>query len=126
MITLDWTGLASQYVVAESAMPIYEYGCEQCGKTFEYMQSMTDPRRERCEECGGPLKRLLSTTSFQLKGGGWYKDLYASPKPAGAESKPGAASKAEGTSKPASASKPGADKPSGGSTPGAAGSKGGS
>ena len=62
-------------------MPIYEYGCHKCGKQFEFMQSMSEPPKKRCPECKGKLERLLSSTSFVLKGGGWYKDLYSSPKP---------------------------------------------
>jgi putative FmdB family regulatory protein len=64
-----------------SAVPIYEYRCETCGKTFEYMQRISDPPVAECEECGGSLERLISQSAFVLKGSGWYKDLYASPKP---------------------------------------------
>jgi len=63
-------------------MPVYEYRCTQCLKEFEYQQRMADPPRVECEACGGALERLISRTAFQLKGGGWYKDLYASAKPA--------------------------------------------
>src|SRR5262245_11789295 len=61
-------------------MPIYEYQCRKCGKTFEYMQGMSEPPKTKCEACKGKLERLISRTSFQLKGAGWYSDLYASPK----------------------------------------------
>ena len=65
-------------------MPIYEYACRKCGKTAEYMQRMSDPPKRKCEHCGGQsLERVISQTSFQLKGSGWYKDLYSSPKPGG-------------------------------------------
>lgn len=64
-------------------MPIYEYRCKKCGKTFEYMQRMADAPKKKCEACGASaLERLISNTSFQLKGSGWYKDLYSSAKPA--------------------------------------------
>ena len=36
--------------------------------------------KEACEACGGKLERLISTSGFVLKGGGWYKDLYSSSK----------------------------------------------
>jgi len=62
-------------------MPIYEYACETYGKTTEQMQRIQDPPLQKCPTCGGPLHRLVSRTSFQLKGGGWYKDLYSSAKP---------------------------------------------
>lgn len=66
-------------------MPVYEYQCKACGRDFEYQQRMADPDKTTCEECGGALERLISRTAFALKGGGWYKDLYASPKPEGAK-----------------------------------------
>lgn len=62
-------------------MPIYEYACKKCGKVVEVFQKVTDKGPAKCEKCGGKLERVLSHTSFQLKGGGWYKDLYASVKP---------------------------------------------
>jgi putative FmdB family regulatory protein len=62
-------------------MPIYEYRCQQCEKVFEYSHRMSDPSKTTCEECGGALERLISRTAFSFKGGGWYKDLYASSKP---------------------------------------------
>jgi predicted nucleic acid-binding Zn ribbon protein len=59
------------------------------------MQRMTDPVKRKCEACGAlALERLISQTSFQLKGGGWYKDLYSSPKPAGASKSEGASDSA--------------------------------
>src|SRR5690242_17354025 len=62
-------------------MPTYEYKCSSCGKEFEYQQRMSDAPKDVCEACGGKLERLISRTAFQLKGGGWYKDLYSSSKP---------------------------------------------
>jgi len=69
-------------------VPIYEYRCKKCGKQFEYMQRMSDAPKKKCEACGAlALERLISSTSFQLKGSGWYKDLYSSAKPSsGSES----------------------------------------
>lgn len=63
-------------------MPVYEYVCNACGKEFEYQQRMADPDKTVCEACGKEtLERIISRTAFQLKGGGWYKDLYSSSKP---------------------------------------------
>ena len=67
-------------------MPIYEYKCKACGNEFEYQQRMSDPPKTDCEQCGGGLEKLISRSSFALKGGGWYKDLYSSPKPKGGSS----------------------------------------
>jgi len=60
-------------------MPTYEYRCNACGREFEYQQRMSDPDLTKCEACHeDKLEKLISRTAFQLKGGGWYKDLYAS------------------------------------------------
>jgi putative FmdB family regulatory protein len=53
-------------------MPIYEYKCQSCHKLFEYIQKVNDALRTECEECHGKLEKLVSSTSFQLKGTGWY------------------------------------------------------
>ena len=61
-------------------MPIYEYKCDSCSKQFEIFQKYSDEPLSHCE-CGGPLRKLISNTSFVLKGTGWYKTDYASPGP---------------------------------------------
>jgi putative FmdB family regulatory protein len=62
-------------------MPIYEYECERCEEEFEVEQRITDAPLKRCPSCRSPkVKRLISQTSFVLKGSGWYSDLYSSPK----------------------------------------------
>ena len=58
-------------------MPIYEYGCDKCGHEFEAEQRITEDPLKTCPEC---RSRLISQTSFVLKGGGWYSDLYAASK----------------------------------------------
>jgi putative FmdB family regulatory protein len=46
---------------------------------MEAFQSIKDAALVDCPVCREPrLERLISATSFQLKGGGWYKDLYSS------------------------------------------------
>ena len=57
-------------------MPIYEYRCEKCG-TFEATQRITDKPIGKCPTCKGKVKKLISHTSFQLKGSGWYVTDYA-------------------------------------------------
>jgi len=57
-------------------MPIYEYACEHCG-VFEEMQRITDPPLAKCPKCKRKVRRLISQTSFQLKGSGWYVTDYA-------------------------------------------------
>jgi putative FmdB family regulatory protein len=59
-------------------MPVYEYECNDCHKVFEVQQRMADKPLSVCPECEGELKKLMSMSSFQLKGSGWYADGYAS------------------------------------------------
>ena len=60
-------------------MPIYEYECEKCHKISEALQHFSDQPLIVCEQCGGNLHKLISKSSFHLKGGGWYSDGYSSP-----------------------------------------------
>jgi len=63
-------------------MPVYEYKCKKCGKIIEAFQKITDPPIKKCELCGGKLVKLISNTSFILKGSGWFKSNYKDkPKP---------------------------------------------
>ena len=57
-------------------MPIYEYQCQKCG-TFEVTQRITEKPLGKCLTCKGKVKKLISNTSFQLKGTGWYVTDYA-------------------------------------------------
>ncbi len=60
-------------------MPTYEYMCAKCEHEFEREQRMSDPPVKTCPKCRSRrVKKLISRTSFVLKGGGWYSDLYAS------------------------------------------------
>ncbi|RMG59413.1 MAG: zinc ribbon domain-containing protein [Deltaproteobacteria bacterium] len=58
-------------------MPIYEYRCRKCGNEFEVMQRITESPLKKCPSCGGRVDRLISNTSFILKGTGWYATDYA-------------------------------------------------
>jgi putative FmdB family regulatory protein len=57
-------------------MPIYEYQCEKCQETLEISQKISEGPLTTCPKCGGDLRKLISRTSFQLKGGGWYQTDY--------------------------------------------------
>jgi len=61
-------------------MPIYEYRCKKCGKEFELFQKISDPAVKTCRFCKGPANRLISLSSFHLKGGGWYVTDYGGKK----------------------------------------------
>ncbi|MBI3813175.1 MAG: zinc ribbon domain-containing protein [Nitrospinae bacterium] len=58
-------------------MPIYEYECTKCSDNFEITQKITDKPLKKCSKCGGKLQKIISNTSFVLKGTGWYKTDYA-------------------------------------------------
>ncbi len=61
-------------------MPIYEYRCEKCQHQFDLLQKITDEPVKECPECGGPVSKLISSTSFILKGSGWYVTDYGKGK----------------------------------------------
>jgi putative FmdB family regulatory protein len=82
-------------------MPVYEYECSACSHRFEEWQKINDKPVKVCPKCKArKVERLISHTSFQLKGSGWYGDLYSSQRPANtASTKPdgGADGKAAGS-----------------------------
>lgn len=58
-------------------MPIYEYECPSCGNVFEEWGKAAESHKEEpCPKCGTPSKRVISRTSFVLKGDGWYVSDY--------------------------------------------------
>jgi putative FmdB family regulatory protein len=57
-------------------MPIYEYECSKCGKTTEAVQKFSDPPLTECGQCRGQLRKLISMSTFHLKGSGWYTTDY--------------------------------------------------
>ncbi len=59
-------------------MPIYEYECRQCSKHLEVTQKITDSPLTSCSSCGGELRKIITNTSFVLKGSGWYVTDYPS------------------------------------------------
>jgi putative FmdB family regulatory protein len=89
-------------------MPIYEYQCQKCG-TFEFTQRITDKPLGKCPTCKGKVKKLISNTSFQLKGTGWYITDYARKDKGGSEK---SASPGENGKKPATEGKGEASKDS--------------
>jgi putative FmdB family regulatory protein len=86
-------------------MPIYEYNCQDCKQLFEEWQKDYEERDIPCPVCGGNASRIISSTSFVLKGGGWYASGYTGPAPdasAGAAS-PAPAAAASAAPEPAAA-----------------------
>ncbi len=88
-------------------MPIYEYECEKCGKMEEAFQKFSDKPLKTCRNCSGKLHKLVSQSSFHLKGTGWYVTDYAnkssssshSPKKKAEESTSGKKNKSSPTDK---------------------------
>lgn len=60
--------------------PIYEYRCEKCGKIIDVFQPHTAGDYRLCPRCLGDMKRIVSKTTFHLKGGGWYSEPPKPPK----------------------------------------------
>ena len=83
-------------------MPIYEYECVQCDKVHEVSQGINDAPLTECPDCSGPVKKLISMSSFHLKGGGWYADGYSSSSCNGKKNGGCAKSSSGSDSKPAS------------------------
>ena len=61
-------------------MPIYEYACTQCGAVEEVLQKFSEKPLTQCDRCGGRLHKLISQSTFHLKGSGWYVTDYARSK----------------------------------------------
>ena len=58
-------------------MPIYEYICKKCNMTTEKLQRI-EAKPPDCPMCNERMTKLISQTSFVLKGGGWFADSYSS------------------------------------------------
>ena len=59
-------------------MPTYDYKCFACEYVFEEVQKITEDALTICPKCGADkVKRLVSKSSFHLKGGGWYASGYS-------------------------------------------------
>jgi putative FmdB family regulatory protein len=58
-------------------MPLYEYQCDACAHRFEVIQKFSDAPIAVCPNCGGAVRKLLSSPAIQFKGSGWYITDYA-------------------------------------------------
>ena len=61
-------------------MPLYEYKCESCKETFELLQKIDAEPLKKCILCNGNVNKVISSSSFQFKGKGWYVTDYKSSK----------------------------------------------
>lgn len=60
-------------------MPVYEYECLSCQEITELWQGLADAQLTTCPACQGPVKKIISMSSFALKGSGWFADGYSTP-----------------------------------------------
>ncbi len=58
-------------------MPLYEYKCTECGVVVESIQKVSDAPLKVCSQCGGPLRKLVSSPAIKFKGSGFYINDYA-------------------------------------------------
>jgi putative FmdB family regulatory protein len=77
-------------------MPIYEYECTKCGHQAEVWQKFSDSPIARCDLCHSKMKKLISQSSFHLKGTGWYVTDYASKSGVKSGGDQGKSAKSEG------------------------------
>ncbi|MGA2269537.1 MAG: FmdB family zinc ribbon protein [Bryobacteraceae bacterium] len=57
-------------------MPLYEYSCRRCSKTFEVRQKFAEEPLTVHEGCGGEVERIIFASALQFKGTGWYINDY--------------------------------------------------
>lgn len=98
-------------------MPIYEFKCSSCQNISEFLLKISENYPTECPNChkNGGLEKILSSTNFHLKGGGWFNDAYNSKsnnKPNSKESSSSSNGKASSTDKKGTSSEsPKADSP---------------
>ncbi len=87
-------------------MPIYEYHCKKCGHVFETMQKVSDPAPPGCPQCeSADISRLVSATSFKLKGTGWYATDFKDKAKDPAQTKPEESKESEVSKEPKASKK---------------------
>jgi len=89
-------------------VPLYEYQCQKCSRKTEKIEKVQGPHLKKCPHCGGKVERMISRTSMQFKGTGWYVTDYAgksgksdgdsSTKPVATDSNESSAKEASGDS----------------------------
>ena len=105
-------------------MPLYDYACTKCGRTFEVRRGFDETHEEPCAVCGAPVRRVFNAAPVLFKGSGFYvtDSRRAAPsvkaekpektdKPAGDGSAPAASAPAESApakAEPKKASEPAA------------------
>ena len=80
-------------------MPLYEYQCDACHHRFEVIQKFADPPVEKCPNCGGTVRKLLSSPAIQFKGTGWYVTDYSDKRKSEGSTPAGKTAEGEGKGK---------------------------
>lgn len=80
-------------------MPLYEYQCDKCKKKFEVLQKISSEPLSECIYCRGSVKKLISLSSFQFKGSGWYITDYKDNKKAKKNTRSTTSAQSESSSK---------------------------
>jgi len=70
-------------------VPTYEYVCTSCRNHFDTVQSFSDPPLQRCELCGGELRRVFHPAGILFKGSGFYSTDNRRVGSSGGKGKPG-------------------------------------
>jgi putative FmdB family regulatory protein len=73
-------------------VPLYDYECRNCGHRVEVLHGVNGTGPTACEQCGGPMRKLLNTPAIVFKGSGWAKKDRSSSSSKGTEKSPPAAS----------------------------------
>ena len=77
ILTKNFKTVLTDHRRFDRSMPIYEYECEKCGRIEEALQRFSAKPLTKCKHCSGRLHKLISQSSFHLKGTGWYVTDYA-------------------------------------------------
>jgi len=86
-------------------VPIYEYECTNCGRITEALQKFSDSPLTDCPHCHGKMHKLVSLSTFHLKGTGWYVTDYAGKNAGNRASKESSSQESAGSSTTAKANK---------------------
>jgi putative FmdB family regulatory protein len=84
-------------------MPLYDYACTQCGRTFEVRRGFNEVHEDPCTACGAPVRRVFNAAPVLFKGSGFYVTDSRRSSGGGKSEKPESAEKAD---KPEKAEKP--------------------
>jgi putative FmdB family regulatory protein len=75
-------------------VPLYEYECRKCHTRSERIENLKGPHLKVCPKCKGTVDRIISRSSIQFKGSGWYVTDYAKSSSAGSAGDSGGKSEA--------------------------------